>query len=480
MSEANVLVLDYVDAGRARQARRRRLLHRAGLLVALAVAATFFVRRGAGMWIQTRAWYDEHRCAVYTAPPNLVVYEENPVEVAKLRSNPNYSFERREVDPPSALFHAGVLDGLNRWTPNGTFTWAQMPCATVFLHKLKVPWGPQRLVKIEYVHQLAHSVGHDGFYLDAETMDTSLTGGTPTWVRSDPIEMDNEWHNLFDEKEWRRPGYLTMYAGQLDDADPSRFSIRVRRNSLEGFIDGWLADDASGPVVHMRVRSALTMTRQMSLQYSQQLEQYAAPPDQLVFDDDPSRAAALRATGEYQIPEWFDRRDSYAGHEVPSVWHDHYIAYPGTSNPLWGGQDRWLHGPVLFLGSRSSGGVTRIIRIDLNLNRSYQTKVILQGGLEVAIFRPATETQPISLIGERDRGVSFDPPEKPIRFFAGQRDAQDPSHFTIRYEYGDQYGAIDGWLLSEAQSIRFKAPPSLPLSRAGSANEIVCCPISHS
>ncbi len=33
-----------------------------------------------------------------------------------------------------------------------------------------------------------------------------------------------------------------------------------------------------------------------------------------------------------------------------------------------------------------------------------------------------------------------------VRFYAGQPDPNDPSHFTIRYEVNDQPGTIDGWL----------------------------------
>jgi hypothetical protein len=35
-------------------------------------------------------------------------------------------------------------------------------------------------------------------------------------------------------------------------------------------------------------------------------------------------------------------------------------------------------------------------------------------------------------------------PGLPIRFFAGQPDPNDPSHFTLRYELSGQPGIIDG------------------------------------
>jgi hypothetical protein len=41
------------------------------------------------------------------------------------------------------------------------------------------------------------------------------------------------------------------------------------------------------------------------------------------------------------------------------------------------------------------------------------------------------------------------PPGKSLRFYAGQADPKDPSHFTIDYDFDGQRGTIDGWLTDD-------------------------------
>jgi hypothetical protein len=47
--------------------------------------------------------------------------------------------------------------------------------------------------------------------------------------------------------------------------------------------------------------------------------------------------------------------------------------------------------------------------------------------------------------------VSFDVTAMPrhIRFFAGQVDPADDSHFTIRFERDQEKGIVDGWLTDD-------------------------------
>lgn len=53
----------------------------------------------------------------------------------------------------------------------------------------------------------------------------------------------------------------------------------------------------------------------------------------------------------------------------------------------------------------------------------------------------------------------------PFRFYAGQPDPQDPTHFTIRYEYDGQAGVIDGNLQSHGTlTLSVRDGPLPPLS----------------
>jgi hypothetical protein len=42
-----------------------------------------------------------------------------------------------------------------------------------------------------------------------------------------------------------------------------------------------------------------------------------------------------------------------------------------------------------------------------------------------------------------------------LRFFAGQPEPDDESHFTIRYETTEGSGTIDGWLMPD-DSVKFQ------------------------
>ncbi|MFI5380631.1 MAG: hypothetical protein ACHRHE_15140 [Tepidisphaerales bacterium] len=51
----------------------------------------------------------------------------------------------------------------------------------------------------------------------------------------------------------------------------------------------------------------------------------------------------------------------------------------------------------------------------------------------------------------------------PMRVFAGQPDPLDESHFTFAYEYENQRGTIDAWLM-DAQTVKFQVRNG-PLTR---------------
>lgn len=195
----------------------------------------------------------EAQCARYTASPDLVVYEDDPAQVAKLQGNANYTVEQREVDPPSALFHAPCLTALDRWT-NKMETGLRWPASTVFLHELQAKDGTRRLVQVAYSHSLAHSAGHDSFFLYAAMLDTTKNFNLPTWVVAHQEDQIFRFGDVFPEGAWDEPAYLTIYAGQMDSFDPARFSIRCRLGQQDGFIDGWLEDTSAGPALHLIAR----------------------------------------------------------------------------------------------------------------------------------------------------------------------------------------------------------------------------------
>jgi len=52
-----------------------------------------------------------------------------------------------------------------------------------------------------------------------------------------------------------RPAHLRVFAGQVDSADPSHFTIRYEYNEKPGMVDGWLKGGSNGSVyVELKIR----------------------------------------------------------------------------------------------------------------------------------------------------------------------------------------------------------------------------------
>ena len=399
------------------------------------------------------------QCAHYTASPNWVAYDEDPANVAKLRANADYTFDTRDVDPPSALFHPPCMTDLDKWTstsPDDLDSWMHT-AATLFVHELQTKSGTRRLVEVSYVHYLEHSAGNDFFYFHAAMLDTAAQPDQPVWVSVDTQQLDSDSNYIFPEEAWHTPGYLTIYAGQMDPFDPARFSIRCRRGQQDGFVDGWLEDTPAGPTLRLGARCQATMSPQDRLAYSKQLEEYSPAASEIVFEDHPDKAGKLLSVpgSKYIHPRWYELDEAEAALSVPSVWRNYFV--PPQSS-------QWGPGPVLFLGGRSVGGINRIIRVDLDGLIDWSVRRMWPEELVVTVLSSATAETPIAILGAAERRVTWAAElKKPVRFFAGQRDAKDASHFTIGYEYHGQAGTLDGWLQPDGVSVRFKGWPEKPL-----------------
>jgi hypothetical protein len=168
---------------------------------------------------------------------------------------------------------------------------------------------------------------------------------------------------------------------------------------------------------------------------------FAAPAEQVVYEEDPTAAAALLRSG----PDYVDHRPvgrfTPVAAFVPACWAAYWreVTYLGAAND-------WPY-PVLFLGERSSPkGHRRIITVTapgtLGRDIGHDLADMLEGiAIEPGsiLHRPRNRTVPKVWGGHdwihRDTGPY-------VRFWAGQIDPADPSHFTIRYE---QFGGGPGW-----------------------------------
>jgi hypothetical protein len=149
---------------------------------------------------------------------------------------------------------------------------------------------------------------------------------------------------------------------------------------------------------------------------------YSAPPDQVVYEEDPLQAAKLLRTGK-------GYRGS--GPEGPGV-----ILRPAL----------WPYGlPLSSVGiavlhqRRSSAGHTRLVVVPFygrdHVNHFYFSPSAL--ATDEGHLPPHWTLQDVT-------GIAF--PAPPLRLFAGQPDPVDLSHFTIAYQSSETTGIIDGWL----------------------------------
>src|SRR5687767_5978251 len=137
--------LDYAPAPRWR--RRRRPWQRGiGILFLIAIGFAIW-HLGPAAWNTARMLYWQRQALTYTAPPDQVVYEEEPQSAKTLLAGsggyapftPGYSITAAAVHVPSCV---GKLSGVI--LPASPITGA-----TLFLHEMKTPDGRPHLVLVQ-------------------------------------------------------------------------------------------------------------------------------------------------------------------------------------------------------------------------------------------------------------------------------------------------------------------------------------------
>lgn len=168
------------------------------------------------------------------------------------------------------------------------------------------------------------------------------------------------------------------------------------------------------------------------LWFQRQCMTYAAPVDQLVYDDTPalplpgSGRGMVRVTTPGALPATVVVRPV-------ACWE----ALRDAAAPTIGSASR---GDLVYLHSgRDRIGKQRLVAVMLDYRSNYQLR------FKFWALEPAT---PISSVGLRGGGfvtsIPIEVAGRPLRLYAGQPDPLDPSHFTMRYEIDGKPGTIDG------------------------------------
>ena len=165
-------------------------------------------------------------------PPDKIVYEEDSVRAAELLKKPYY-------EPIDGDEGACLPDRL-AWEMVGVH---HLGLANVFLRERTAPGKETRIVSVR--------VGNRNFgtFRGVQLMWEVFAPGPGNPAR-------NVTHAY--ELQLRGRDVLTLYAGQPDPADASRFTIRYRTRAGEGFLEGQLtAEDQvlfsirDGPLVQV-------------------------------------------------------------------------------------------------------------------------------------------------------------------------------------------------------------------------------------
>jgi hypothetical protein len=181
--------------------------------------------------------------------------------------------------------------------------------------------------------------------------------------------------------------------------------------------------------------------RKSKLMYWQQKAMdYSAPADQIVFDDFPEDIAKLLNTGFYTD----DSQDATRVELALNPSKRYFEVYSPTR----------VSRPTLFLHERQNGkGERRLVVVDVWPGLFSMSDF---GGelISASVLKPGTWlNEPSTVLDNSVNYLTHDRKEH-FRYFAGQADPNDPTHFTITYELGTNRYVLHAWLRDD-DTIKF-------------------------
>jgi hypothetical protein len=178
-------------------------------------------------------------------------------------------------------------------------------------------------------------------------------------------------------------------------------------------------------------------SRAALLYHQRACRSYAAPADQVVFDTDPARVAALATDPNFVVLRGAAFRKS------PSDWSAFRTALSGPSpfTPPTGPTAL-----ILLHELRARNGIRRLVSLERTVGTGASAYLIAGYDVSAQVIELAdwkTSPRLIPEIWAIDviDGVA---PHADIRIFAAQLDPADPSHFTVRYEQQGYTETVDG------------------------------------
>jgi hypothetical protein len=236
--------LEYQPGEPVRRRRRRRRLLGIVLAAALVVVGVW---KGPAADRRLLLAYLERQARRYVAPPDRVVYEEDPTRWPALLAQPGYF-----IHPPNSTgwngFAAYSADPVARFVQASKL---RLGPGALFAHARRTPSGRERLVVVwlpyNAVRPTAQGASPDNqvqITLFTSVVDDGVMireGRAAPWIAPPSNPRDRQ-----------TPLYARLYAGQADPADPSHFTIPFEIGDHRDVLDGYLRD---GDAVILRPRN---------------------------------------------------------------------------------------------------------------------------------------------------------------------------------------------------------------------------------
>jgi hypothetical protein len=192
------------------------------------------------------------------------------------------------------------------------------------------------------------------------------------------------------------------------------------------------------------------------LYFQHQCLSYEAPTDRVVYDEDDNSPSPLLGTTGYQAMPQFSRSPLTSKNATVAVRAAPALEqYAALNGPVMS-----VKGATVFLHElRTKGGIARLVavtRIPYEPGPSAYDFALVPLVITPAGMFSQPEIYPVWVGGGPSIEIEGGREPQRLRFFAGQIDATDPAHFTIRYDLMNQGGMIDGRLNEDGTSVSIK------------------------
>jgi hypothetical protein len=230
VSDPNASRLDYAPTPKP---GGWRMIRRAMLLILLVGLPVLAVRRGPSIARKANFLYHQHGCLRYNATPDEVVFDSDPVRVAALAGDPNFvivggcAFRKPPSDWAAFSSSLGVGNYVSFTPPRGL--------SVLFLHEREVN-GVRYLIMVERTF----GAGQSPYFIPGYDIETCTID--PATLRFPARKIPFGF--TFDVKDGGGPHTnIRIYAGQIDPADDSRFTIRFEFRGKSGVVEGRVGSD---------------------------------------------------------------------------------------------------------------------------------------------------------------------------------------------------------------------------------------------